>query len=435
MTWRNLRVKHLARIRVSNIDKLSKPNELSVRLVNYTDVYHGDKIVPELELMPATATASQIQTFKVQPGDVLITKDSETADDIGVPAYVERSSPDMVCGYHLALLRPIPQQTFGRFLYWAMNSKYVNDQLAVGSTGITRYGLKLDVISQARIKLPPLSTQQNIANYLDTETARIDTLVVKKRRLVELLNKHRQAAITAAFTGKVAIGSDLPTETDIGSGLDFDAQHKEVKEIRPLRAYAEVHLGRQRSPQHDTGPYMTSYLRAANVKDGELDLSDVKSMNFEPGARKQFSLQRGDVLVTEGSGSLAAVGASAVWNGKIEEMICFQNTLLRLRPRGSTDPRFLAWWCRYAYADGLFASVAQGANIYHISAERVRSLPMAYVPPTTQLAIADYLDAETNRIDSIIERENQTVDLLVERRQTLITAAVTGKMSVSGVEA
>lgn len=280
-----------------------------------------------------------------------------------------------------------------------------------------------------RLPITDLQQQWRIAEYLDSETARIDSLISKKRRLVELLNRRRQAVIAAALTGKIVVDDGLPDQAH-GGGQHFDSQREQLREIRPLRAYAEVHLGRQRSPQHDTGPYMTQYLRAANVKDGELDLSDVKSMNFEPDERDQFSLQQGDVLVTEGSGSITAVGASAVWNGEIEGTVCFQNTLLRLRPRGSTDPRFLAWWCRYAYADGLFASVAQGANIHHISAERVRSLSMVYVPPATQQAIADYLDAETSRINSIIEREHQTVNLLVERRRTLITAIVTGEMTV-----
>lgn len=175
---------------------------------------------------------------------------------------------------------------------------------------------------------------------------------------------------------------------------------------------------------------MTAYLRAANVKDGILDLSDVKSMNFTPTEQERFALRKGDVLVSEGSGSLSAVGASAVWNGEINGTICFQNTLLRLRPRSSTDPRFLAWWCRYAHTDGLFASIATGANIYHISAQRVRSIRMNYVLLSEQRAIADHLETETARIDALIESTHEVIDLLAERRQALITAAVTGELHI-----
>ena len=174
---------------------------------------------------------------------------------------------------------------------------------------------------------------------------------------------------------------------------------------------------------------MTPYLRAANVKDGVLDLSDVKEMNFAPPEQQLFSLRQGDVLVTEGSGSLGSVGASAVWSGEMEGPVCFQNTLLRLRPRPGTDPRFLAWWCRHAFVDGIFASVALGANIFHVSAERVRALPLRYVSLSTQRAIADYLDRETARIDALIEKKQELLSLLDERRMTVMANGVSGRFT------
>ena len=158
---------------------------------------------------------------------------------------------------------------------------------------------------------------------------------------------------------------------------------------------------------------MVPYLRAANVKDGYLDLRDVKSMDFSPAEQVSFSVRPGDVLVTEGAGSLAAVGASAVWGGEIEETVCFQNTLVRLRPAPETYPRYLLWWARHAYGSGLFAAAANGANIYHLGVENVRQLP-AHIPTRrSQQAIADYLDAETARIDEIVtslRRANQLLD-------------------------
>jgi type I restriction enzyme S subunit len=132
------------------------------------------------------------------------------------------------------------------------------------------------------------------------------------------------------------------------------------------------------------------------------------------------------VLVTEGAGSLAAVGASAVWHGELAGPVCFQNTLLRLRPRAKTDARFLAWWSRYAYSSGLFAGVASGANIFHLSAERVRALPAWLPSRIQQTEIADFLDAETARIDALIEKKRRRAGLLEERRRAVIADAVSG---------
>jgi type I restriction enzyme S subunit len=194
-----------------------------------------------------------------------------------------------------------------------------------------------------------------------------------------------------------------------------------MRSLRPLRAFAEVALGRQRSPQYEDGPFMVPYLRAANVKDGELDLSDVKSMSFSPNEQRIYALRPGDVLVSEGSGSLGTVGASAVWSGEINDVVCFQNTLLRLRPRSqSTDPKFLAWWARHAFGSGLFAGIAAGANIYHISAERVRALQVSFPDVLEQRRIADFLESEATRIDQMIEKKSRLVALLEERVETLM---------------
>lgn len=189
-------------------------------------------------------------------------------------------------------------------------------------------------------------------------------------------------------------------------------------EERPLRAYADIRLGRQRSPKNAEGPHMVRYLRAANVKDGALNLSDVKMMNFTPEEQTVFSLWFGDVLVTEGSGSLSSVGASAVWQEDLSGLVCFQNTLIRLRPRPDrTDGRFLGWWARHAFVDGLFAAIATGANIHHVSAERVRDLRMRFPPLGAQRAIADFLDLATGRIDALIAKKRRLVELLETRYQ------------------
>ena len=204
-------------------------------------------------------------------------------------------------------------------------------------------------------------------------------------------------------------------------------------EERPLRAYAEVRLGRQRSPQNAEGPHMVRYLRAANVKDGRLDLSDVKRMNFSPEEQIAFSLRFGDVLVTEGSGSLSSVGATAVWREELSGVVCFQNTLIRLRPRSDrTDRGFLGWWARHAFVDGLFAAIATGANIHHVSAERVRDLRMRFPSLGEQGAIADLLDVKTGLIDSLITGKRGQIELIRERRTALITAGVSGQIAATG---
>ena len=110
-----LPLKRLAAIHSSNVDKVVENDEIPIRLCNYVDVYHNDQIHPALEFSSGSAKQSEIDRFGLRPGDVLITKDSETPNDIAVPALVIQSTDDLVCGYHLALLRPNPSRLSGRF--------------------------------------------------------------------------------------------------------------------------------------------------------------------------------------------------------------------------------------------------------------------------------------------------------------------------------
>ena len=111
--WEVRRLRNLVQTRASNVDKHIREGEQAVRLCNYVDVYKHECIGHGIEFMRATATADEIARFKLATDDVLITKDSEDWTDIGVPAVVERAPDDVLCGYHLALLRPRPDRAGG----------------------------------------------------------------------------------------------------------------------------------------------------------------------------------------------------------------------------------------------------------------------------------------------------------------------------------
>jgi len=198
-----------------------------------------------------------------------------------------------------------------------------------------------------------------------------------------------------------------------------------VKSV-PLSHAAEVVLGRQRAPQYEEGEGQTPYLRSANIKDGRLDLSDVKSMRFSLGERMRYELRAGDVLVTEGSGSRDSVGASAVWLDELPGQVCFQNTLLRLRPRAGVSGRYLGWWARYAHASGLVQDVASGANILHVGAEAMRSLPLALPEFEEQQRIADFLDDQVACLDSASWDAQRAGCLVAGRFQANVDAIFAG---------
>lgn len=120
--WEVKRVKHIADLQLSNVDKLSVEGQPHVQLCNYMDVYRNDKITSSISFMQATASLEQIRRLSLQKDDVLLTKDSETPDDIGIPAVVTEELDSVVCGYHLALLRPYKDLFDGCFLMRVIQS-------------------------------------------------------------------------------------------------------------------------------------------------------------------------------------------------------------------------------------------------------------------------------------------------------------------------
>jgi type I restriction enzyme S subunit len=159
--WEVKKLGYLANCFPSNIDKHSKINEKEVRLCNYTDVYKNDYITDEMDLMIATATSEQISKFVLKKGDIIITKDSETASDIAVPAYVKEDLTNVVCGYHLAMIRTY-QESYSKYLFRALQTKAFNTQFEICSNGITRVGLGSSDLKNGYFLVPSKLEQTEI---------------------------------------------------------------------------------------------------------------------------------------------------------------------------------------------------------------------------------------------------------------------------------
>ena len=128
--WRRVRLGDVADVAFSGVDKRTLEGELPVQLCNYTDVFYNRRIQVGMDLMGATATDSEKGKWTLRKGDVLFTKDSETPDEIGIPAYVVDDMPGVLCGYHLGLARPRKENVDGAFLAEALTSSESRKQFA-----------------------------------------------------------------------------------------------------------------------------------------------------------------------------------------------------------------------------------------------------------------------------------------------------------------
>ena len=151
--WGLKRLKELAYIQNSNVDKKVHDEEIAVRLCNYVDVYRNDFIDGPLSLdfMWATADPSEINKFRIKKNDVLITKDSETADDIAIAALATETLDGVVCGYHLAQIRTNPKHLLGTYLFRLFQTNTYGHRFVTAAKGITRVGLGQAAIADAKL--------------------------------------------------------------------------------------------------------------------------------------------------------------------------------------------------------------------------------------------------------------------------------------------
>jgi len=175
--WGKCRLDAVADVLFSNVDKHSHEDEVSVRLCNYIDVYKNDEITSDIDFMEATAEQREIEKFQLHIGDVLVTKDSEEPDDIAIPALVVEDLLGVICGYHLALIRPRSRKVTGAFLVWLHRSKQFRAQYEAKAVGVTRFGLSQYAFRQALIPLPPVDEQKRITTYLKLSCGAIDAVV------------------------------------------------------------------------------------------------------------------------------------------------------------------------------------------------------------------------------------------------------------------
>ena len=236
--WQTDRLHNIAELRTSNVDKKSEEGEEEVWLCNYVDVYYHNKITSEIDFMQATASEAEIKRFSLQDGDVVITKDSESPDDIGVPAVMTETIAKLVCGYHLTILRPFNTTVNGRYLFYALESQISAYQFYLAANGVTRFGLTYQGTKSIKIAFPDLDEQQKIADFLDWKTGQIDALLTKKKQLIEKLQEKRIALITQAVTK--GLNSEAPMRD---SGIPWLGEVPEHWEVIPLGYLIEISGG------------------------------------------------------------------------------------------------------------------------------------------------------------------------------------------------
>jgi len=422
--WEVKRLKRACRVFPSNVDKKSREDEMSVLLCNYTDVYYNETITSDMNFMAATASPDQIAKFTLRAGDTIITKDSETADDIAVAAHVPMDLPGVVCGYHLSMVRPL-SNTDGAFVKRLFDSMYAKSSFAVRANGLTRVGLGQYELDNVELPFPPYEEQTHIAAFLDRETAKIDALVGEQQRLIDLLKEKRQAVISHAVTK--GLNPNAPKRPSGIEWLEDVPEHWQVKRLSPLSTkITNGYVGPTRDILTDDG---VRYLQSLHIKGNEIRFEVPYFVSEEWSNQHGKSiLEPGDVLIVQ----TGDIGQVAVVTDEFAGCNC--HALIIVSPvRSMASGEWISWVLNSSYGVHSLLSIQTGALHPHLNCGDVKDIFIPLPPIAEQRSIVAHVVNQVLELDSLAAEAQRAIDLLQERRTALISAAVTGQIDVRGL--
>lgn len=360
---------------------------------------------------------SQVKRFQV--GDLLFGKLR--------PYLAKVTSPNCngVCVSEFFVLRGRSDGFMPKYLECLLLSKPTIDAINGATFGAKMPRADWQFMGGMNQPLPPLAEQTAIAAFLDRETTKIDALVAKKERLIELLQEKRTALISRAVT--IGLDPEAPTKDSDIEWLGEIPAHWEVRRLK----HSTQKIGSGKTPKGGAERYVDDgvmFLRSQNVHFGGLQLADVAYIDTNTDNEMSGSrVREGDVLLNITGASLgrSCVARLGGADANVNQHVCILRTDQR-----QDDPDFLAYSIESQSLQDQIFNNENGVSRDALNFEQIGDLLFSRPAIAEQIAIATFLDQETAKLDNLIAKVNQAVKLLKEKRSALISAAVTGQIDV-----
>lgn len=360
--------------------------------------------------------------YKIRAGDILISW-SATLD-----VYIWQGEEAWL-NQHIFRVTVDTKKISKQYFYWV--AKWFMGELNESSHGTTMQHLTADSFGGFEVPLPPLKDQLSISNFLDYETAKVDALIEKQQRLIELLKEKRQAVISHAVTK--GLNPNAPMKDSGVEWLGEIPAHwiatrlKYLKGLEP-NSFVDGPFGSNLKSEHFIDDGVVYVIESTFATTGQLDAAQLKKISLQHYETiKRSTTKGGDIIIAKigaryGSSSiLPELDSNAVVSGNslkltVNESLLtneFANELLRvLKANDAMD-------------DGVNIT-AQPA----LSLGGLNNLPFLRVQLSEQHEIVKFVKDQKEIFDGLIEKSALFIELSIERRTALISAAVTGKIDV-----
>ena len=291
------------------------------------------------------------------------------------------------------------------------------------SVAAAQPGLAVDRLRDLHVPVPPDPEKQTIADFLGRETAKIGGLLAKKHCLVELLREERTALIGRAVTR--GLEPDAPTRETGIEWLGPIPVHWELPELGRIGDFRKGRGG-TKLDESETGIPCVRYGDLYTCHDHFVHRA--RSCVTPEVAGDYTSLRYGDVLFAASGETVEDIGKSAV-NLLRSEAVC-GGAIILFRSQRDCVPGFMGYAMDAPHAAYQKATMGRGFTVAHIYIPQLRQLRIPLPPPREQRMIADHLNRETRKLDALIEKIGRAIDRLLEYRNEVISAAITGRIDV-----
>jgi restriction endonuclease S subunit len=384
-----------------------------IRNMNIKEGYFDDS---DMLYLDEKFAASQ-ETKCVYGGDVIAV---HTGSNVGLACVVPEKYNN--CHTFTTLVVTTGDDLLNRYLTYCINSQYGKAEVNRLKFGFGKDNLNVKEFRSFYTILPQYEEQQKIAQFLDHETAKIDTLIEKQQRLIELLKEKRQAVISHAVTK--GLNPNAPMKE---SGVEWLGNVPEGWEVKRLKFIVSAPLmyGANEAAI-DTNVEHPRFVRITDVDvDGSLREDTFRSLNEE--LAKFFMLAEGDVLLARSGGT---VGKSFIYANSWGRC-CFAGYLIKASIRQNNV--LAEWFYQFTQTQYYWEWIASNqiqATIQNVSADKYNNFFLTVPPMAEQQEIINNLETSTNRLNDLIFKAETAIELMQERRTALISAAVTGKIDV-----
>ena len=415
--WEVKRLKHVA---TWNDEVLPERMDSTLEMT-YVDISSVDSVqgIVEKERLTFETAPSRARRI-VRDGDIIV---STVRTYLRAIASIVQPESDMIVSTGFAVIRP---RTIGSaFAAYGIRAPYFVDSVVANSVGVSYPAINSHELVSLPVICPTDEEQEAIVAFLDREIDKIDALVDKKERLLELLHEKRTALITRAVTK--GLDPDVPM---IDSGVEWLGEIPEHWEVRRV---AELALSLQTGPfgsQLHAADYITGgtpVINPVNLVSGTLVPALDRTVDKVTSARLgHHKLLRGDILFAR-RGDVGRCGLA----GKEQEGWLCGTGCLRMRPcPRSTQSAYLLHLLSTHGVGEWLENESVGSTMKNLNTSIIGMIPVAVPGLAEQRRISKFLHRETTKIDALVAKVREAIDCLKELRTAVIAAAVTGKIDV-----